>query len=302
MMGEAKAHGCQQLCNATPPQKNKRRYLHGNHLCYYGYQGCYGSRWEGRVGAEPDPRLHLLQAAWFKDRTVLDIGCGAGHMTLAVARRFGPAHILGLDIDGKLIHAANQNVRHFMSHDLVVEERRRSLNEAQPPSLLGAGPHLKPLPLSLRIARGPLSAPPLLSANSTHSFPHNITFIQGNYLSQEEAWPGRGLYDVILCLGVTKYVQLQSGDLGLVTLFKRAYQSLSPGGLLILEPQPWSSYRHRRRVSEAAFHHHSALKLRPQQFTSYLTDNVGFSSYTLLTHTGNNRPIYLFNKGPAHRK
>lgn len=68
-------------------------------------------------------------------------------------------------------------------------------------------------------------------------------------MSEREAWPGRGQYDVIMCLGVTKWVQLQWGDVGVVRLFRRAYHSLSPGGLLILEPQPWSSYSHSKRAS-----------------------------------------------------
>lgn len=160
---------------------------------------------------------------------------------------------------------------------------------------------VKPLPLSFRVSRGPLSAPPLLPSSSS-MFPSNVTFIQGDYVSEREAWPGRGHYDVILCLGVTKWVQLQSGDRGVVRLFKRAYQSLSPGGMLILEPQPWSSYIHSKRASEKTLHSFRTLKIRPELFTSLLTDNVGFSSYRLLTHTGNQRPVYLFHKGSTHRK
>lgn len=72
---------------------------------------------------------------------------------------------------------------------------------------------------------------------------------QGDYVLDREAWPGRGHYDVIMCLNVTKWVQLQSGDAGVGRLFKRAYQSLSPGGIFILEPQPWSSYCHSKRAS-----------------------------------------------------
>lgn len=52
-----------------------------------------------------------------------------------------------------------------------------------------------------------------------------------------------------MCLGLTKWVHLHSGDEGVVRLFRRAYQSLSPGGVLILEPQPWSSYSRSKRVT-----------------------------------------------------
>ncbi|XP_060886976.1 7SK snRNA methylphosphate capping enzyme-like isoform X1 [Labrus mixtus] len=339
LVGGAKVGRCGGLeaDSSQPPQKkkDKHRYQNGNHSCYYGYNGFYGDKREGRVGLEEDPRLRLLQADWFRDKTVLDVGCAAGHVTLAVARRFNPAHILGVELDKRLVNAAQQNVRHFLSHDLVVEQRRggrgvsalrsreggveeqkkrkmeeKKVEEEQElEEVIGEFQQalsLLPLPLSFRVSRGPLSAPPLLllppPSSSSSRFPNNITFIQGDYVSEREAWPGRGQYDVILCLGVTKWVQLQSGDVGVITLFKRAYQSLSPGGLFIVEPQPWSSYCRSKRASSRTYSHFRTLRLRPEHFTCYLTNNVGFTSYRLLTHTGNQRPVYLFHKGPAHRK
>ncbi|XP_017295832.1 7SK snRNA methylphosphate capping enzyme [Kryptolebias marmoratus] len=302
MVGGAKAGRCggPQLSTAQARQKDKHRYQYGNHCRYYGYHCSYGDQHEGQVGAEKDLRLRLLEADWFRDKRVLDIGCGAGHMTLALALRFNPAHILGVELDEQLVHAARQNIRHFLSHDLVGKERGRKREEEEVRQSMS----LRPLPLSFRVSRGPLSAPPLLQTSSSSSsrFPNNITFIQGNYVSEGEAWPGRGQYDVITCLGVTKWVQLQSGDGGVARLFKRAYQSLSASGLFILEPQPWSSYGHSKRASDTTFHHFRTLRLRPEQFTSFLTDSVGFSSYRLLTHSGIKSPIYVFHKGPAHRK
>ncbi|XP_072232232.1 7SK snRNA methylphosphate capping enzyme [Leuresthes tenuis] len=315
LVGGAKAGRCggPPLGSARPPQKkkDKHRYQYGNHCRYYGYHSFYGDGHEGRVGVEEDPRLGLLEADWFRDKAVLDVGCGAGHMTLAVARRFNPTHILGVELDERLVHAAKQNIRHFLSHDLVVEERggeRKEGAEQQGATEvmeeLQRALSLLPSPLSFRVSRGPLSAPLLLlpPPSSSSRFPNNVTFLQGDYVSEREVWPGCGQYDVIVCLGVTKWVQLQSGDGGVVRLFKRAYQSLSPDGLFILEPQPWSSYSHSKRASEATLRNYKGLRLRPEQFTSYLTDSVGFSSYRLLRHSGNQRPIYLFHKGHAHRK
>ncbi|XP_039880828.1 7SK snRNA methylphosphate capping enzyme-like [Simochromis diagramma] len=324
LVGGAKAARCggPQTGSTNPREKKKKkdkhRYQYGNHSRYYGYQGFYGDKWEGRVGPEEDPRLRVLEADWFRDKTVLDIGCGTGHMTLAVARRFNPTHILGVELDKQLVRAAIQNIKHFLSHDLVLEDRRKRKDTVAPPPPEQEGEEgqeelmkefqqalsLLSFPLSFRVSRGSLSAPPLLSPSSSSSsrFPSNITFIQGDYVSDREAWPGRGHYDVIMCLNVTKWVQLQSGDAGVVRLFKRAYQSLSPGGIFILEPQPWSSYCHSKRASKTTFSHCRSLRLRPEQFTSYLTDSVGFSSYRLITHAGNQRPIYLFHKGSAQKK
>lgn len=202
------------------------------------------------MGSEEDPRLRLLDANWFRDKTVLDVGCGAGHITLSIARRFDPAHILGVELDKQLVHAANQNIRHFLSHDLVMDKRgRRGRGTAlsSPPGKEGGERENKKVekqevmeeeknykqvedddkrkdgeelvmeeeqkqvdvmkkkdnavevmeefqqalsllsfPLSFRVSRGPLSAPPLLlppSSSSSSRFPNNVTFIQVSHFT-----------------------------------------------------------------------------------------------------------------------
>nr|XP_016434913.1 PREDICTED: probable RNA methyltransferase At5g51130 [Nicotiana tabacum]XP_016434914.1 PREDICTED: probable RNA methyltransferase At5g51130 [Nicotiana tabacum]XP_016434915.1 PREDICTED: probable RNA methyltransferase At5g51130 [Nicotiana tabacum]XP_016434916.1 PREDICTED: probable RNA methyltransferase At5g51130 [Nicotiana tabacum]XP_016434917.1 PREDICTED: probable RNA methyltransferase At5g51130 [Nicotiana tabacum] len=68
-------------------------------------------------------------------------------------------------------------------------------------------------------------------------------------------WHPRGntSYDTIICLSVTKWVQLNWGDEGLITLFSKVWRLLSPGGVFILEPQPWDSYYKKHLVSEIGF-------------------------------------------------
>lgn len=151
------------------------------------------------MGLEDDPRLRLLDANWFRDKKVLDIGCGTGHVTLAIARRYDPTHILGVELDERLVNAARQNIRHFLSHDLVVKERSSKMgakgrNEEKVKKqkeevkeeldceevLQEVQQTLLSLPLSFRVSRGPLCPPSLLLSPSlsSSSFPNNITFIQ----------------------------------------------------------------------------------------------------------------------------
>ena len=46
---------------------------------------------------------------------------------------------------------------------------------------------------------------------------------------------------------------------------------------------------------EATLRNYKSLRLRPEQFTSYLTDSVGFSSYRLLRHSGERHLLHLLH-------
>ena len=134
---------------APPPQfkyPEKPKFTQGNYNRYYGYRN---------VGGVEDPRLPFLDPKWFKGKDVLDIGCNAGHLTLALADQFQPHKILGMDIDGKLIQAARQNIRHILS------QRRKDSAK---------------YPRALEMTRGPLEAHPLMG--SSDQFPNNVLFLQ----------------------------------------------------------------------------------------------------------------------------
>lgn len=74
---------------------------------------------------------------------------------------------------------------------------------------------------------------------------------QGNYvLERDELVEAQTPeYDVVLCLSLTKWVHLNWGDEGLKRMFRRIYRHLRPGGILVLEPQPWSSYGKRKTLT-----------------------------------------------------
>ncbi|KAM4727449.1 7SK snRNA methylphosphate capping enzyme isoform 1-T2 [Anableps anableps] len=160
-------------------------------------------------------------------------------------------------------------------------------------------------PVSLRISRGPIAAPPITETCIAQpgQFPANVSFIKANYVLENDGLllTQRAEYDVILCLSVTKWVHLNWGDSGLKRLFKRAYRHLRPGGLFILEPQPWESYVRRKKLTENINRNYRSIRLKPDQFSSYLTNEVGFTSFEHLgspkcSVRGFQRPVYVFHK------
>lgn len=89
--------------------------------------------------------------------------------------------------------------------------------------------------------------------HTVHTICFNFLVVspQGNYVleSDQLLLTQKDEYDVILCFSVTKWVHLNWGDAGLKRLFHRVYRHLRPGGIFILEPQPWNSYSRRKRLT-----------------------------------------------------
>uniref|UniRef100_A0ABM5EJL9 RNA methyltransferase n=1 Tax=Pogona vitticeps TaxID=103695 RepID=A0ABM5EJL9_9SAUR len=277
-----------QASSAQHPRRQPRhKFQYGNYCKYYGYRNpdC------------EDIRLRVMKPEWFQGKEVLDVGCNVGHLTLSVAKKWGPARMVGLDIDGALIHSARQNIRHYLSEEM---QQQQQDGEGK-----GATRAKKTFPASLMASRGPIAAPrvPQEGLDAT-VFPNNVIFVKGNYILEcdELLEAQKPEYDVILCLSLTKWVHLNWGDEGLKRLFRRLYRHLRPGGILVLEPQAWSSYKKRKNLTETISRHYHRIKLKPDQFPSYLTSSeVGFSSYELVamprnTSKGFQRPIYLFHK------
>jgi len=263
-------------------QKKKEIAPYGNYHRYYGY----------RAPRQNDPRVDAMDPTWFKDGAVLDIGCNAGNVTLRIAAHFDPSHALGIDIDPRLIH----NARKAM--DRMVQSKLRRQQDSSPAA---SEEHTK---IQENIKDEDLSSNKQ-EKGYVARFPQNIQFKTTNFVSEECSITGENQYDVILCLSVSKWIHLNWGDAGLMTLFTKTFQLLRPGGRFIFEPQPWDSYKKKKTVSETTKANFVAINIRPKDFSRVLLEEVGFEQVTELDldreqrGSFSQRPVFVFTKPMA---
>ena len=136
-------------------------------------------------------------------------------------------------------------------------------------------------------------------------FPHNIAFQQQDFLNDFDKM-GHQEYGVICCFSVTKWIHLNHGDCGLIRFFRKVFQVLESGGLFILEPQPWRSYKKKKakNMSASSRENFKGIELKPGDFPNFLVEEIGFVDLKQLSpnakKTGNTgfqtRPIYMLQK------
>jgi 7SK snRNA methylphosphate capping enzyme len=56
-------------------------------------------------------------------------------------------------------------------------------------------------------------------------------------------------------LSVTKWIHLHHGDDGIRSFFYKVYASLRAGGRFILEPQSWSSYARKSKLTPVSIYY-----------------------------------------------
>ncbi|PSS20853.1 RNA methyltransferase [Actinidia chinensis var. chinensis] len=284
--------GLDDNVNIEKPQPSKKRKhkevaIFGNYKNYYGY----------RVGQdlEEDPRLTVLKNEWFESKDCLDIGCNNGTITVAIAKKFGCRSILGVDIDGDRVEEAYWNLRRIvkMSTPTIPPKTTKledaaGVNDAQHSvTELRSGETME----SLRN----------FSSLQEKDLLNIVTFRKGNFV-QNWRPPEDKSYHTIICLSVTKWIHLNWGDDGLILLFAKIWKLLQPGGIFILEPQPWDSYYKNRLVSEMAKTNYHNIKIFPEGFQEVLLDKIGFRKVENITSSlsgsksGFNRPILAFWK------
>ncbi|CAN8302309.1 unnamed protein product [Cochlearia groenlandica] len=264
----------QQQVNGNQIKKKKSQevFPFGNYRNYYGY----------RISndMDEDPRLKVLKKEWFQEKDCLDIGCNSGIMTIHIAKKFGCRSILGVDIDSSRIEDAQWHLRKFVRmQNTAKPSEKKSYSE-------GAD--------SVNGSETNTDSPKAIDLSKIVSF-QKENFVQSRNLDKNR-------YDTILCLSVTKWVHLNWGDDGLITLFTKIWSLLNPGGIFVMEPQPWKSYENNRRASETTAMNFRNIVLRPNQFQDILLDKIGFKTVEDLTSSlsgankGFDRQILAFQK------
>ena len=289
----------------TNAKQHRTTYQYGNYEAYYGYR--YANLGPRR-GADPvglDPRLGALDPSWFRGGTCLDIGCNAGHLTIAIAQTFEVASMLGVDIDAALVTKACEHLRaHERAAAPSAPLQQPRAPAPRPPTVAGTS-------LDNDDFRRLFLATAAPAAARVAAFPGNTRFEATNFVqeppgaAQLGVEAGVGSFDVVTCFSTSKWVHLNFGDVGLTRLFRRAHACLRRGGRFVLEPQPWSSYRKRATLTPTIARHFREIVLRPPQFAEFLTSEaVGFVRaqalevpYDARTAPGfTRRPVLVFTK------
>ncbi|KAF0311163.1 7SK snRNA methylphosphate capping enzyme [Amphibalanus amphitrite] len=109
------------------------------------------------------------------------------------------------------------------------------------------------------------------------NFPRNVSFVHANFVLESDALleTVKPEFDTVLCLSITKWIHLNFGDAGIRRFLRRVYLCLRPGGRLLLEPQPWSSYLKYKKLTPKISETFGQLQLRPDQFPELL-QQLGF--------------------------
>ena len=252
-----------------------QKFQFGNYNRYYGYRNQSNQD-------NQDLRLTKFKKEWFFNKTVLDIGCNVGYVTCFIACNFNPKKIVGIDIDPELIKSAKKNIRNYLENvDKNLDHHQQLSSKKQFPVSLSIchGPlvekevnkekdennkkvvvedskdenknEIKEEKEEKELEEDSSNNDKMASTLIKNNYPKNINFVAANYvlLDNELISMQKPEYDCILCLSVTKWVQLNFGDDGVRNLFKRVFLQLKPNGKFVLEPQAFWTYKSKKALT-----------------------------------------------------
>ncbi|KAE9600327.1 putative RNA methyltransferase bin3, bin3-type S-adenosyl-L-methionine binding protein [Lupinus albus] len=262
--------------NNAEEDENKKEKKKRKNRCYGNYKHYYDSRNGGKFN--DDPRLQIFKKEWFEDKDCLDVGCNSGIVTISIAKKFCCRSILGIDIDPDRVKDAKSNLRKAVKS--ICGEKKMRLEGSELKMLkqtqVNGNGILKGYEASVDLRKS-VESKSDEGMNGEEIGRRNlgdiVSFKEENFVEAEYD-PRQEHYDTIVCLSVTQWIHLNWGDDGLMTLFRKIRDLLRPGGLFVLEPQKWKSYRRKRRISETTILNYKNIKLRPEKFMRTLLEKV----------------------------
>ncbi|KAK9148579.1 hypothetical protein Scep_007336 [Stephania cephalantha] len=266
----------------TEKRKRKPREMaiFGNYRNYYGYRVCRD--------VKEDPRLRVFKREWFEGKDCLDIGCNQGILTINIAKSYCCRSMVGVDIDSFLVENAYWNLKRMSKRESITRQSSNVSDSEFSEEVHECG-------IGSRTAFSGSEKGAVLN-----DLLERVSFRKENFV--KELYQESEAYDTILCLSVTKWIHLNWGDDGLITLFANIWRLLRLGGILLLEPQPWKSYQKNYQVSETASLNYHNIQFHPSLFQEILLDKVGFRMVENITErlpgsaAGFDRPIFAFQK------
>lgn len=123
----------------------------------------------------------------------------------------------------------------------------------------------------------------------------HITFDVSNYIEDIQV---EETFDILVCFSLTKWIQLNWGDYGLLRQFKKLRSQVKQNGLLILEPHQWRSYKKKKNFSKCFEWNFKRIWLMPDQFPIHLK-HFGFDLICVFENDYNGnfkRPLYVYKR------
>ncbi|KAM0884189.1 hypothetical protein ACQ4PT_031140 [Festuca glaucescens] len=197
-----------------------------------------------------DPRLEIFRKEWFAGKDCLDIGCNQGLVTIGLG----------------LIETAKWNLRTIARGGKVATKSAKVLNSSD--STTQSCPEV----VVSEMSNGNISK------HKQHDLFEIVSFRTDNFVQSTHRYSEQ--YDTIMCLSVTKWIHLNWGDDGIITLFVKIWSLLRP-------------------VARENF---NDICIYPEKFREILLDKVGFRSVEVITDrlvgsvTGFDRPIEVYHK------
>lgn len=263
---------------SLPPVELIRRnpkYQFGNRPDYFQRRG---TDLEG-----VDARLLALEKKYFEGKSVLDVGCHSGIVTLQIAKHFGSRYAKGIDVDYTLINEAVSNwTREEKLVAIAKETARDNADVIQKLDVLSKMPkNIKMMDAGLEGLLGKRAQASQSQMDTEKDYPHNVSFEIANVLDLDEKRE-KSKYDTVVCFSLTKWIHLNYGDEGVKKMFRKFKTALAKGGLLILEVQKFKSYAKKVKEYPRFKEIFPTIALQPEDFESYLVKELGFKK--LATH------------------